>query len=322
MAGAARVGAMLDALSDALDSTTTWAFSGAVQPLLYRFGLMAWEEDAFRWLDFVVLGLLQVAVVYAVCRPLEGWRPAEPREGGALVRTDVVYTVLARLGLLPLLAFVLLSGVAATLNGWMTDAGWVPPSLETVVPVLRDRPLLAFAAYAVILDLGEYWRHRLQHALPWWWALHSVHHAQTRMTFWTEDRNHVLDDLLAALWVGGLALGIGVPPEQFPLLVLVLRIAESLSHANARVSFGRVGERLLVSPRFHRQHHGVLSAGQDGHNFAVLLPVWDWMFGTADFSRNDFPATGDPDAPAALVSGSWWRQQVEGTRRMWGALRR
>ena len=313
---------MLDALRDTLDSATAWVFSGILEPLLYRSGLMAWEEDAFRWLDFVVLGLFQVAVVYAVCRPLEEWRPVEPRRDARAVRTDVVYTALARLGLLPLLAFVALSGVSATLNGWMTDAGWVPPSLEMLFPVLRDWPVLAFLSYVAVLDLGEYWRHRLQHALPWWWALHSVHHAQTQMTFWTEDRNHVLDDLIAALWVGGLALLIGVPPEQFPLLVLVLRIAEAFSHANVRVSFGRVGERLLVSPRFHRQHHGVLSAGQDGHNFAVLLPVWDWVFGTADFRRSDFPRTGDPDAPAALVRGGWWRQQVEGTRRMWGALRR
>ena len=313
---------MLDALLDALDSVTLWLFAGGVQPAMYALGLMAWEEDALRWLGFVVLGLLQVTVVYAVCRPLEAWRPVEPRADRAAIRTDVVYTMLARLGLLPLAAFVLLSGVASTLDGWMADLGWVPPSLETLFPVLREWPLLAFGVYVAVLDLGEYWRHRLQHTLPWWWELHSVHHAQAQMTFWTDDRNHVIDDLIGALWVGGLALLIGVPPEQFPLLVLVLRLAESLSHANVRVSFGRVGERLLVSPRFHRQHHGVLSAGQQGHNFAVLMPVWDWVFGTADFSRDDFPVTGDPDAPEASARGSWWRQQVEGTRRLVGALRR
>ena len=70
-------------------------------------------------------------------------------------------------------------------------------------------------------------RHRLSHQFRWWWALHSLHHAQRQMTFWSDDRNHVLDDLIAFVWFGVIALLIGVPPLQFPLLVLVLRFLES-----------------------------------------------------------------------------------------------
>jgi sterol desaturase/sphingolipid hydroxylase (fatty acid hydroxylase superfamily) len=136
------------------------------------------------------------------------------------------------------------------------------------------------------------------------------------MTFWTDDRNHVVDDILGAVWFGGLALLIGVPPEQFPLAVTLLRVAESLSHANIRLSFGRVGERLLVSPRFHRLHHGVLQPGEEGRNFAVLLPVWDWIFRTADFRRDHFPPTGDAEAPESISHGGWLRQQAVGLRRM------
>jgi len=127
--------------------------------------------------------------------------------------------------------------------------------------------------------------------------------------------------MIAALWVGGIALLIGVPPGQFPLIVIVMRLTEALSHANVRLSFGRVGERLLVSPRFHRLHHGVLSAGEEGRNFAVLFPLWDMVFRTGDFRRDVFPRTGDPEAPAALVEGGWWRQQVVGTRRFLAAIR-
>ena len=68
--------------------------------------------------------------------------------------------------------------------------------------------------------------------------------------------------------------------------MLVLRFLESLSHANARVSFGRLGERLLISPRFHRAHHGVLAAGQRSCNYGAVLPWWDMLFGTADFTRD------------------------------------
>ncbi|MGG5809598.1 sterol desaturase family protein [Falsiroseomonas sp. CW058] len=296
-------------------------YEAVVQPALYAAGLMHYADRMQEWLDFALLGFVQVLLVYAVCRPLEALHPVEPVTDGAAVWTDVVYTLLARLGLLPLIAFVLLSSAERTLNGLLADAGFVPPTLETLFPALREMPVLALLLYVVILDFFEYWRHRFQHMFGWWYALHSVHHAQRQMTFWTDDRNHLLDDAIAAVWFGAVALLIGVPPVQFVLIVMVRQLAESLSHANVRLSFGRIGERLIVSPRFHRIHHGELSAGEDGRNYAVLLPVWDWIFRTGDFDRTSYPRTGDPMAPESLATGGWLRQQVDGLKELRRALR-
>lgn len=312
---------MISAIEDGYDRLTAFLFEAGLQPLMYQLGLMAWADDAFDWTEFFVFGVVQVVVVILVCLPLERWRPVERWDSGRVVRTDVIYTLLARLGLLPMLGFVIFSGAAVLIEGWIADTGFVPPTLETLIPGLRASPLLALAVYIVVLDFGEYWRHRFQHLFGWWWALHSIHHAQTQMTFWTDDRNHVLDDIIAAAWIGIIAVAIGVPPAQFPIILLVLRLAESLSHANVRLNFGRVGERLLVSPRFHRLHHGVLSVGNAGKNYGVLLPVWDWMFGTADFKRHHYPRTGDPGAPAVYASGGWLAQQWLGLREVWRALR-
>ena len=310
----------MTAIGDRYTDLTGWIFEHALQPLLYALGMMDWAEDAYAWLDFALFGLFGIAAAWALCRPLEAWRPVEPLADRGAVRTDMLYTFLSRLGLLPLLAFVLLASAQAAWEGWLTEAGLLPPTLEELVPGLRAYPVLAFAAYVVILDFAEYWRHRAQHAFRWWWALHAIHHAQRQMTFWTDDRNHVLDDVLAAVWFGAIALLIGVPPGQFPIIVLILRLAESLSHANVRLDYGRVGERLLVSPRFHRLHHAPVSAGSHGQNYAVLLPVWDWVFRTGDFRRDVFPPTGAPEEPEALASGGWLRQQVVGMRRMVGAI--
>ena len=41
------------------------------------------------------------------------------------------------------------------------------------------------------------------------------------MTFWSDDRNHLLDDIIGFVWFTAIALLIGIPPMQFPLLVLV-----------------------------------------------------------------------------------------------------
>jgi len=293
-----------------------------VIPALYALDLMAWEDTGYTFALLALYGAAQVAAMLAICVPLERLRPVERWEDHGVVWTDVLYTLIARMGLLPLLAFVVFRDVQATLEGFLLDHGFVPPTLEMLVPWLAGAPLVSFALYVVIFDFTDYWRHRLQHAVGWWWALHSVHHSQAQMTFWTDDRNHVLDDLISIVWFGAVALLIGIPPMQFPLVVLALRLIESLSHANARLHFGLVGERLLVSPRFHRAHHGIRAAGRRSVNFGAILPVWDIIFGTADFDRDFAARTGDPTADAAMVRGSWLAQQWSGIRRLAGSWAR
>jgi len=106
-------------------------------------------------------------------------------------------------------------------------------------------------------------------------------------------------------------------------VVVVTRVVESLSHANLRLSFGPLGERLLVSPRFHRVHHAI-GVGHEGAyrgvNFAVLFPVWDMLFGTADF-RSAVEPTGIRDQLAGRDYGEGFlRQQWLGLVRLKRAL--
>jgi sterol desaturase/sphingolipid hydroxylase (fatty acid hydroxylase superfamily) len=50
-------------------------------------------------------------------------------------------------------------------------------------------------------------------------------------------------------------------------------------------------------------------------NYGAVLPWWDMMFGTADFSA-EYAKTGDPTAEEALATGSYLAQQWAGVRRM------
>ncbi|HVZ06316.1 sterol desaturase family protein [Rhodopila sp.] len=301
-------------MRDPFDLAAGWLQEHAIIPILYRFGLMNWEDVSSNYVLFALYGAAQVAVTFAVCMPLERWRPVERWPNQDSVWVDMLYTILSRVGVLPLVTYVLFYGAQVRVSGWMTDRGWVPPTLEGWFPFLLGMPILTFFLYAVILDFAEYWRHRLSHQFRWWWALHSLHHAQRQMTFWSDDRNHFLDDLISFVWFGVIALLIGVPPMQFPVLVLMLRFLESLSHANVRISFGWLGERLLISPRFHRAHHGILAAGERSCNYGAVLPWWDMMFGTADFSRS-YVQTGDPSGEEALATGTYLQQQWAGLRR-------
>ncbi len=299
----------------AFDSAAGWLQESLLLPAMYALGLMQWEDISFGWALFAVYGVAQVIVTFALCVPLERWRPVEHWPDSKAVIVDVLYTLISRVGLLPLVTFVLFYRIQVGLNGWMADQGWVPPTLERLVPALLGHQMVTFLIYIVILDFFDYWRHRLSHVFDWWYALHAVHHAQRQMTFWSDDRNHLLDDIIGFVWQTAIALLIGIPPMQFPLLVLVLRFLESMSHANARLSFGWLGERLLVSPRFHRAHHGLTAAGYDSLNYGAILPWWDMLFGTADFGRT-FVTTGDPTAEEALATGSYVAQHVVALRRM------
>lgn len=296
-------------------------FESVVQPAVFHLGLVSWLEASFDATEIFMIGAAEVVVLALVLGALEKWRPVEVWADRRAVRVDVAYTLLVRLGVLPLAIFFLLLPVVDGLDGWLRMHDIIPPKLEDAFPALFDHPVASFLAYLVVIDFVLYWVHRAQHAFGWWWALHALHHSQREMTFWTDDRNHVLDMVITDLVLAVAALLVGVAPGQFVAIVAVTRAVESLSHANVRLAFGRVGERLLVSPRFHRVHHAI-GLGHEGAsrgcNFAVLFPLWDHLFGTANPVR-EFPATGIRDQLHGRDYGEgFWRQQWLGLKRLAG----
>ena len=246
----------MDWYRDTIGVLHTWLFEALVQPVLYHLGLIGLDETAFAATEWFILGMLEIAVLYVVLRPLESLYPAERWPDRTQIGIDVLYTALNRLGVVPLGFFVLLAPTADWIEGTLRLAGFETFNLEAIIPGHAEHPLLVFLVYLVVLDFAEYWRHRLSHRFDWWWSLHALHHSQRKMSFWTDNRNHLLDDLTQALWAAVIALIIGIPPGQFFIAIIATRMLESLAHANLRFSFGRFGERLLVSPRFHRTHHG------------------------------------------------------------------
>lgn len=300
-----------------------WLFEHALQPLMFSIGAMAYIEESFTALGLFLFGLIEIVAMVAVMRPLETRFPVELWRDRSGTRVDIIYTLLTRLGVLPLIFFFMLAPIESAISSWLRLHDVMPHNLEDHFPALSAMPLLSFVIYLIILDFSEYVRHRLQHRFNLWWALHSVHHSQRVMSFWTDDRNHLLDGLIRDLWVAAVALLIGVPPSQFVVLIIFVRMIESFSHANVPFTFGRVGEKLLVSPHYHRVHHAInieQSGRRHGCNFAVLFPVWDIMFGTANFSRGHFP-TGIADQLQGRDYGDgFWQQQVLGFRRMIAAV--
>jgi sterol desaturase/sphingolipid hydroxylase (fatty acid hydroxylase superfamily) len=302
-----------------------WLFESLVQPLAFQMGLGNRLEDAFDATGWLLVGLFQLLVLVALIGPLQRWRPVEAVTNPASVRTDIIYTLIHRLGLFRLMLFFTLTPLLDTVIGRLHVAGLPTFNLDELWPGVTDLPLVSLVLYLVVLDLFDYWVHRGQHQFEWWWRLHALHHAQRQMTMWSDNRNHLLDDLIRDLLLVTLAQLIGVAPGQFVAIVAFTQLSESLQHANLRLSFGRWGERLWVSPRFHRVHHSI-GIGHEtpgkalgGHNFGVLLPWWDMLFGTANFElRYDPTGVRDQVEQGRDYGSGFWSQQWLGLKRLLG----
>jgi sterol desaturase/sphingolipid hydroxylase (fatty acid hydroxylase superfamily) len=299
-------------------------FEGVVQPLMFALGLASLLEDGFVATGWLLVGGVQLAIIAFGFGALERWRPVEPVRDRAAVRTDIVYTLIHRLGLVRLALFFSVDPLWQALAGWLGLHGWRPLSFEGLWPGVSDHAVVALLLYLLLFDAVDYALHRAQHHFDWWWQLHALHHSQRQMTRWSDNRNHLLDDLLRDSAFVLVALAVGIAPAQFVAVVALTQLAESLSHANVRGDFGPVLGRVLVSPAFHRTHHAIGTGHESqgpgtrgGCNFAVLFPVWDLLFGTA---RLDAPLepTGVRDQLVGRDYGrGFWAQQRLGLQRLW-----
>jgi len=315
----------METLLAAFDDVQQWLFETLVQPVAFAIGLGNRLEDAYSGTGWLLVGVLQLLVMLVLVAPLQRWRPVEPVRDRVAVRVDVLYTLIHRLGLFRLVLFFTLTPLLDDFFGVLRSAGVPTFHLDDLWPGVTDLPLVSFVLYLVVMDFCDYWLHRGQHQFGWWWKLHALHHSQRQMTMWSDNRNHLLDDVIRDVLLVTLAQFIGMAPGQFVVIVALTQLSESFQHANLRLWFGRWGERLWISPRFHRLHHGVgighETAGKalGGHNFGVLLPWWDMIFGTANFEeRYDPTGVRDQVEQGRDYGSGFWRQQWLGLMRLVG----
>ena len=234
---------MIEFLTNLFGALQGWLFERVVEPVIFFGGLGEFTEEAFEGTEWFLVGMVELAALYLVLRPLEALLPVRTLSDKRARWNDFVYTLVHRLGLFSIAIFFTLDPLMDHFTGLLRLEGAHPFNLESLLPTMA--PLTSFLLYLVVLDFCDYWFHRAQHQVNWWWGLHSLHHSQQDMNLWSDNRNHLLDDLLRDIFMALIALAVGVPPAQYILLVSVTRALQSLQHANLRLHFGRLGVRLL-----------------------------------------------------------------------------
>lgn len=304
---------------------TLWLCAHLVAPALLLLHIRNVNPEEIATAGMIVM--LQIGIISLIFRPLESLAPADRWADRSLTKIDRLYTLLMLLGLFPLFSYLVLTpfgnllGVGASTTG----GGESLFNVRHAVPWFEQHPWLLLGAYYLLYDFTYYWMHRAQHLIPWWWALHSMHHSQRQMSCWTNDRGSYLDGVIQSFILASAGIIMGVDIEQFAVLTLVSELIQNFSHTNVRFGFGKVIDKILVDPKFHRLHHMRLDPERPtlhNCNFGQVFPFWDILFGTALYGEPARP-TGvndpavDADNERGLIAMQWYT-----LKRFWGAFRR
>ena len=83
------------------------------------------------------------------------------------------------------------------------------------------------------------------------------------------------------------------------ILILAGTVWGFFIHANVRWRFGWL-ESVIATPAFHHWHHTNDTENRD-RNYASMLPVLDWVFGTLHLPRRLWPAVYGVDQPVGAT---------------------
>lgn len=133
----------------------------------------------------------------------------------------------------------------------------------------------------ILFDFFIYLQHVMVHAVPLFWRLHRMHHADLEYDVTTGARFHPIEILLSLFIKLALILVIGPPVVAVLIFEVILNAMAMFNHGNLKLPLGldRVLRLLVVTPDFHRVHHSSIPV-EANRNFGFNLSLWDYLFGT------------------------------------------
>lgn len=140
---------------------------------------------------------------------------------------------------------------------------------------------LEFLLALVALDFAIYVQHVLFHAVPLFWRLHRVHHADVEFDVTTGVRFHTIEIVLSAIIKLAAVTIFGASPWAVLTFEIVLNATSMFSHTNIALppALDRLLRWFVVTPNMHRVHHSIDRA-ETNSNFGFNLPWWDYLCGT------------------------------------------
>ncbi len=140
--------------------------------------------------------------------------------------------------------------------------------------------------YLIFFDFFYYWFHRAQHTSSFLWRYHSFHHSDNNVSVLTTSRHHCFEEPLRLIPIYLPIMILFGQNSDIPFFILTIPgVYGIFIHLNTSMSFSRFS-KIIVTPIFHRIHHST-APDHLNKNYSILLPLWDIIFKTADFSNNN-----------------------------------
>lgn len=219
-----------------------------------------------------------------------------------------------------LLAPLIVSALALANWGSKLLVSWLGPGPDwTPGPVA----LVIFSAIAVVLiDVGHYISHYIQHKVPFFWEFHKIHHAAEVLTPITAFRAHPVELILDSLFQNSMqALALAAFFYLYGgqhlvmafvwvnVLLFLFFLIDNLRHTHVWISFGPALEHFISSPAQHQIHHSSAPQHLDT-NLAQYFSFLDWIAGTLYIAREgetlEFGLFEGPDPELNTVWSWYW----------------
>jgi sterol desaturase/sphingolipid hydroxylase (fatty acid hydroxylase superfamily) len=131
------------------------------------------------------------------------------------------------------------------------------------------------------LDFLMYVFHRLNHAVPFLWRFHRVHHTDLDVDVSSSARFHFGEVTISAFLTYAFMLTLGATIWEVRIFQIIFVLMTQFGHSNIRLwhPLENFLWLFLVPPPMHRIHHSDLRRETDS-NYGTIFSFWDRIFRT------------------------------------------
>ena len=143
----------------------------------------------------------------------------------------------------------------------------------------------------IVWELAHFVYHYLAHKIRLFWCLHSTHHAPEHMNLSVTHAHFFLEAPYADVIRTSICILLGVNPPLLFFIMFIDGTWGAFIHAGENLlKDGRLGflNKIILTPSHHRVHHAKNPIYMDT-NFCNLLNIWDRVFGTFQYEKNEVP---------------------------------
>jgi len=186
----------------------------------------------------------------------------------SLVVRLLINTSLSVISLMVL--FFLVSPISNNTISWSSENNIGILNLIRLPAVIEG--VIAF----LLMDLAFYYWHLANHKVPVLWRFHNVHHIDPDLDVSTSFRFHFGEIALSVIFRIIQISIIGITPAVFFIYEICFTANTIFQHSNIKlpISFERILNKIIVTPRMHAIHHSQFRTETDS-NFSTVFSLWD-----------------------------------------------